>query len=109
MRMQTIQANALCEKMKNEPELLLIDVRTPEEFRAGHARGAVNVPLDTLEPKAVAGRCADHSGIVYMICQSGGRSTKACEQILKAGYANVVNVEGGTSAWEKAGLPIEKK
>ncbi len=109
MKMQTIQTNELYEKMKKEPELLLIDVRTPEEFRAGHARGAVNIPLDTLEPKAVAERCADRSGFVYIICQSGGRSTKACERMIKAGYANIVNVEGGTTAWEKAGLPVEKK
>ncbi len=44
---------------------------------------------------------------VYVICQAGHRSLMACEMLSKAGV-NVVNVDGGTLAWEKAGLPIER-
>ena len=45
---------------------------------------------------------------VYLICRSGSRGKQACEKLLSAGYENVVNVEGGTLAWEKAGLPVRR-
>ena len=41
-----------------------------------------------------------------MICQSGGRAARACERFETAGFSNVFSIEGGTSAWEQAGLPI---
>ncbi len=77
----------------------LIDVRTPAEFAAVHAVGAVNMPLDRLDVTAVG------SGPVTVICQSGGRGKLACDRLRAAGLADVVNVEGGTAAWERAGLP----
>jgi rhodanese-related sulfurtransferase len=43
---------------------------------------------------------------LYVICRSGSRGQQACEKFLAAGYTNVVNVEGGTQAWDQAGLPI---
>ena len=43
---------------------------------------------------------------VYLICRSGSRGRQACEKFLAAGYDNVVNVEGGTLEWERAGLPV---
>ena len=81
--------------------LEIIDVRTPFEFGEVHATCAKNVPLDRLDPKAFLG-----NGPIYLICRSGGRGKQACEKLLAAGVANVVNVEGGTLAWEQAGLPV---
>lgn len=43
---------------------------------------------------------------LYVICRSGSRSAKACQKFLDAGYRNAVNVEGGTQAWDAAGLPV---
>jgi rhodanese-related sulfurtransferase len=43
---------------------------------------------------------------IHVICQSGGRSMKVCQKLETAGFTNVVNVEGGTSAWHEAGLPV---
>jgi rhodanese-related sulfurtransferase len=43
---------------------------------------------------------------LYVICRSGNRARQACEKLIAAGYTNVVNVEGGTQAWEQAGLPL---
>ena len=77
----------------------LIDVRTPVEFAAVHAAGAENVPLDRLDAAAVG------PGPVTVICQSGGRGKLACDRLRAAGLADVANVEGGTAAWERAGLP----
>lgn len=84
----------------------LIDVRTPVEFREVHSVHARNVPLGSLDPKAVMESRADQEAPLYVICRSGNRSTKACEQFAAAGCNSVVNVEGGTSAWEEAGLPV---
>lgn len=85
----------------------LIDVRTPAEFRELHADLARNLPLDALDPAGVMqARNGNRDGRLYLICRSGSRGRQACEKFLAAGYNNVVNVEGGTSAWADAGLPV---
>jgi len=85
----------------------VIDVRTPVEFREVHADCAKNVPLDSLDPKQVVdARNGSGDQPLYVICRSGNRSTKACQKFIDAGYSNVVNVEGGTNAWDEAGLPV---
>ena len=85
----------------------LLDVRTPAEFRAVHAEAARNVPLDRLDPAAwLKTRVGEPTARVYLICGSGGRGRQACEQFHRAGFPNAVNVEGGTTAWAAAGLPV---
>src|SRR5580658_8169034 len=80
--------------------------RKAMEFQALHVTFARNVPLDQLNPAALMqARNGTANEPLYVVCQSGGRSRQACEAFLKAGYANVVNVEGGTKACEQAGLP----
>jgi rhodanese-related sulfurtransferase len=89
----------------NEP-IDLIDVRTPAEYREVHIEFARNVPLDRLNPKVIAtqrnGRANEP---LYVICRTGSRANQACEKLAAAGI-NVVNVEGGTLAWDAAGLPV---
>ncbi|TWU64584.1 rhodanese-like domain-containing protein [Crateriforma conspicua] len=104
--MQTISVKQLADKQSHEG-VDLIDVRMPTEYREVHAEGAVNVPLDSLDPNAVAdsvGAGADKS--VYVICKSGNRSSKAAQKFVDAGIENVINVDGGTTAWVDAGLPV---
>jgi rhodanese-related sulfurtransferase len=85
----------------------LIDVRTPVEFRELRAAIARNVPLESLDPDALMQhRSGNADEPLYVICRSGNRSTKACEKLARAGYTNVVHVEGGTQAWDEAGLPV---
>lgn len=85
----------------------VIDVRTPVEFREVHAPLARNVPLDSLDPNAfMASRNGSAQEPLYVLCRSGARAKKACEQFLAAGHDQVVHVEGGTAAWEQAGLPV---
>ena len=86
-----------------KPSIPLIDVRTPAEFRSVHAEGALNHPLESLEAEALP---FEKSETLHLICQSGGRSAKACQLLEDAGYEAVVNVEGGTSAWQAARLPV---
>lgn len=85
----------------------LIDVRTPAEFRAIHVPFAINVPLESLDAASVAGMGNGASeDALYVICRSGNRSDKACAAIEAAGLSNVINVAGGTAAWEKAGYTV---
>ena len=85
----------------------VIDVRTPAEYREVHADVARLVPLDALDPKAVMGSRNGRSGEpLYVICRTGSRAMRACEEFRRCGYDNVVVIEGGTLAWERAGLPV---
>jgi rhodanese-related sulfurtransferase len=82
-----------------------IDVRTTEEYAGGHAPKAVNLPLDALETELSK---LDKDKPVYVICQTGRRSQKGAEILNKAGFKDIYNIQGGTSAWTSAGFPIEK-
>jgi rhodanese-related sulfurtransferase len=82
-----------------------IDVRTVEEYKSGHAPKAVNFPLDGLEGELAK---LDKNKPVYVICQTGRRSQMAAETLNKAGFKDVYNITGGTSAWTGANLPLEK-
>lgn len=105
--LNTITPQGLAELCQSNGSVELIDVRTPVEYREVHSKYARNVPLDSLNPDAVmAERNGNREKPLYVICRSGSRSTMACEKFVKAGYENIVNVEGGTSAWDEAGLPV---
>ncbi len=95
-------AREVFEKIGSE-DIAFIDVRTPAEYDGGHAKGAINIPLDTLDT-----RIKELSGYheVYAICQSGGRSGEAVRILTEAGV-NAVNVAGGTFSWRAIGLPLE--
>ncbi len=82
-----------------------IDVRTPVEYARGHAVDAAHFPLDALEKDLAK---LDKEKPVYLICQTGKRSQKGAEILQKAGFKTLFNIEGGTAAWESAGLPMEK-
>lgn len=109
MRVRTISPEEL-DGFRREGRLIdLIDVRTPVEYRAVHAEGARSVPLDALDPaKVMAQRDGDSPAEepVYLICQSGSRSSRAVGRFAEAGFHNAVSVEGGTLGWERAGLPV---
>jgi rhodanese-related sulfurtransferase len=83
-----------------------IDVRTHEEYSGGHAARAENIPLDTLTTSFDK---LEKNEPVYIICQTGNRSKKAAVILKEAGFNNVLNVTGGTVAWQAAGLPMETK
>jgi rhodanese-related sulfurtransferase len=106
MNVPTISAKELHGLVESGQHVELIDVRTPVEFREIHVDFAQNVPLDQIDgAKLAAGRNGSHEPL-YVICRSGNRANQACEKIRAAGYTRVVSVEGGTQAWEQAGLPV---
>lgn len=81
---------------------IVVDVREPDEFATGHAPRAVNIPLQQLGDRVNE---LPSDGPVYLICQAGGRSSRATQALGELGL-DAVNVEGGTSAWIQAGLPV---
>ena len=99
--MSTISAKALHELIAKNPATPLCDVREGFEYRAVHVEQARNMPLSSFDPNAVksafGGAGTDAERPLYVICRSGARSAQACEKLRAAGFANVVNVEGGTA------------
>jgi len=85
-------------------ELLLVDVREPEELRGGQVRGAVNIPLGQLRARLDE---VQRAGRVAFLCHSGARSARAAAIAARAGY-DAVNVRGGMIAWRRAGLPLKR-
>jgi len=107
MSAATITPTRLIELSREGKKIDLIDVRTPVEFQEVHVDFARNVPLDQLDPQSLMqSRSGSPDELLYVVCRSGGRGKQACEKLAKAGYANVVNVEGGTLACVEAGLPV---
>lgn len=105
MSISTITPQRLSEIIHSGTAVELIDVRTPVEYREVHVSSARNIPLDQLSAaQFAAGRRGSEP--LYVICRSGSRGQQACERFLAAGYTNVVNVEGGTLAWDQARLPV---
>lgn len=89
--------------------LYLVDVRSPAEFGAVHAEGAILHPLDTLKPRQLAEQLGLSSAApAALLCASGNRAKKAAEMFHGAGIPHCLVVEGGTRAWEAAGLPTIK-
>lgn len=83
-------------------EILLIDVREPEEFAAEKIEGALNVPLSTFNPAALP----DAPGrTVVLQCAGGKRSAMAVDRCRKASQAIDTHLAGGLAAWKAAGLP----
>jgi rhodanese-related sulfurtransferase len=108
MEIREISPGAVAECCRTQT-VDLIDVRTPVEFAEVHVVGARSVPLDELDPARVLGeRRSRPDKPIYLICRSGSRGRKACEKFHAAGFTAVVNVAGGTQAWEQEGLPVER-
>jgi rhodanese-related sulfurtransferase len=107
MSIAVIKPQELSKLCKEGNKVELIDVRTPVEFREVHLEVARNVPLDQLDPASLMhARNGSANEPLYFICRSGSRGQQACEKSLKAGFSNVVNIEGGTMACVEAGLPV---
>jgi rhodanese-related sulfurtransferase len=83
--------------------VVLVDVRTPDEFSRGHIAGAVLMPLHVVPLRSTE---LDRTETCYVVCESGARSAQACAYLAEQGY-DVRSLEGGMGAWRSAGLPVE--
>ena len=83
--------------MEAESGYIILDVRTPEEFAAGHIPGAINVPNETIGSAQIP-ELPDKDQLILVYCRSGNRSKQASEKLALQGYTNIVEF-GGISAW----------
>lgn len=100
---ETVTSSELAELI-SRTDVDLVDVRDEREWQAGHIPGSRNVPLDTLraDPDAYLAR----TRAIVFICARGVRSLTAAKLAERLGFATVYNLDGGTSAWAKAGMSI---
>ena len=92
--------------LENKPEIILIDVRTPGEFKAGHIAGAKLLPVQMFAANmSQLKQYQDQPILVY--CASGNRSTVAAKMLLDAGFTEVYNMRHGIADWRHSKLPLE--
>ena len=84
-------------------EAVVLDVREPHEWAAGHAPGALHIPLGELPERAGE---VPQDGPVAVVCHLGGRSSRAVAWLQQHGWSSTRNVAGGMEAWAEAGLPM---
>ena len=94
-------------RLINREKAVLIDVCEPAEFAAGHAVGARNIPVGTIEGSKDLP--SNKALPLLLLCASGARAGRAAGLLRKAGYEKATVVTGGLPAWREAGLPVEKK
>jgi rhodanese-related sulfurtransferase len=102
----SIAASELSARRASGAAPIVIDVRTPEEYAAGHIPGALNIPFDQVAQR-ISEIDAPHGVALY--CMVGPRARKGESALLSAGYTSVLHLEGGLAAWQAAGLPVERE
>lgn len=84
--------------MEQESGYIILDVRTPEEFAAGHIPGAINIPNETIGDADIS-QLPDKDQLILVYCRSGNRSKQASEKLVALGYTNIVEF-GGIIDWQ---------
>jgi rhodanese-related sulfurtransferase len=104
MHVNPEQASKLLAENK---QATVLDIRTPEEFAAGHIEGATNIDFNAPDFESkVAGLDKTKPYVVH--CGSGGRSTRSLETFKKNQFESIYHLDGGLSAWKKAGMPVQE-
>ena len=103
--MQAIDAKGLKQRLDQGENLLIVDVRSAEEYAGGHIAGSRLIPLFTI-PLRYQEIPKDQPVIVA--CRSGARSSAAISQLQKLGFTNLINLTGGIMGWQRANLPLAK-
>ena len=103
--MKEVNAQEAYDLMQSDPEYVYLDVRSVPEFEAGHAPGAINIPIMHFTPGAGMSPNQEFTAVVEAAlpkdaklvigCKSGGRSARACDVMSQMGYTNVANIRGG--------------
>ncbi len=98
---------AAADKLIREQKVVILDLRTPEEFKAGHIAGATNLNYNAADFSQQLSRL-DKDRTYLIHCASGGRSSAALPTFKKLKFQSIVHLDGGLRAWQKAGKPVEK-
>lgn len=100
----SVNATELNEKLKTGKRSVVVDVRQPEEYSAGHIAGSKLIPLGDLT-KRINELPKDRE--IICVCASGSRSRSATKFLVDAGY-NAFDMQGGMYMWQRANLPVKK-
>lgn len=104
---KNISVDEAARLIKSDTNVVVLDIRTPREFEAGHIKGATNINFNDKEfAKRIATLDKNKTYIIH--CQGGGRSGRACEQIKTLYFKNMLHMNQGFGAWEKSGKAVEK-
>ena len=95
---RSITMDEAAEMMAEESDYIILDVRRPDEFAAGHIPNAINVPNETIGTAEIP-ELPDKAQLIMVYCRSGRRSKEAAEKLLKLGYTNIVEF-GGILDWK---------
>ena len=87
--------------------MVILDVRTPEEFAAGHVPGAINIPYTHLPARiSEVADAGDKDIVVY--CATGVRAERGAERLRENGFTKLLHLDGDMKAWEAQKRPLEK-
>jgi rhodanese-related sulfurtransferase len=86
---------------------IILDIRDPNEYAAGHLPGAINISRGLLEFN-VWDKISDKNAKIYVYCKTGARCALATKALNDMGYKNAVSTDTGYEAWVKAGYPVER-
>ena len=103
-KVSAAEVKAAIDKKENA---ILLDVRDPGEYAAGHLPGAINISRGTLEFN-VFNKIPDQNAKIYVYCKTGARSSLATETLNDLGYKNAVLMDALFEDWIKAGYPVER-
>jgi rhodanese-related sulfurtransferase len=92
------------ELIEKRPDLVILDIRTPQELREGALEKSTLVPFWAIMQNKLK---VPKETPIMLICAVGGRSFAAGQMLVKYGYKEVYNVSGGLTAWKEAGLPVK--
>lgn len=95
------------EKVIAQPDAIVVDVRTPEEYAEGHIAGAVNIDWKAGHFAEQAEVLLDKDKTIALYCIHARRSKFAANELQKMGYKNVIELQDGLDAWINAGKPLE--
>jgi rhodanese-related sulfurtransferase len=102
--------------MGERDDLLVVDVRESSEHEQGHVKGALLIPRGILEaaadptyPKHVPELSSGRKRPIVLYCATGGRSAMAAAVLQMMGYDEVYSLDGGFTAWEQAGLAVQRE
>jgi len=95
------------QKLLSQTNLVILDIRTPEEFKSFHIAGATNIDFHGSDFEQRV-KSLDKSKTYLVHCASGGRSTQSLKFFQKYDFQSIYHLDGGINAWKNAGLPVAK-
>ena len=104
VKVNNLDANAFASDIKN-PGVVVLDVRTAGEFASGHIENAINIDVESSDFDSQIAKL-DKKVEYAVYCHSGRRSGIASDKMVKSGFENVTNLNGGIQAWQAAGFPL---